>query len=47
VIAEIDEQWQVPLDTRMEGLGGTLVRRTQTQVEDAYLERETGQAAQK
>jgi uncharacterized membrane protein len=40
VIAEIDEQWQVPLDTRMEGLGGTLVRRTQTQVEDAYLERE-------
>jgi len=40
VIAEIDEQWQVPLDTRMEGLGGTLVRRTQTQIEDAYLERE-------
>ena len=40
VIAEIDEQWQAPLDTRMEGLGGTLVRRTQTQIEDAYLERE-------
>jgi uncharacterized membrane protein len=40
VIAEIDEQWQVPLDTRMEGLGGKLVRRTQTQIEDAYLERE-------
>jgi len=40
VIAEIDEQWQVPLDTRMEGLGGMLVRRTQTQIEDAYLERE-------
>jgi len=40
VIAEIDEQWQVPLDTRMEALGGTLVRRTQTQIEDAYLERE-------
>jgi uncharacterized membrane protein len=40
VIAEIDEQWQVPLDTRMEGLGGTLVRRTQMQIEDAYLERE-------
>jgi uncharacterized membrane protein len=40
VIAEIDEQWQVPLDTRMEALGGKLVRRTQTQIEDAYLERE-------
>ncbi|HEX2459846.1 MAG TPA: DUF1269 domain-containing protein [Vicinamibacterales bacterium] len=40
VIAEIDEQWQVPLDTRMEALGGNLVRRTQTQIEDAYLERE-------
>ncbi len=40
VIAEIDEQWQVPLDTRMEGLGGKLVRRTPTQLEDAYLERE-------
>jgi uncharacterized membrane protein len=40
VIAEIDEQWQVPLDTRIEALGGSLVRRTQTQIEDAYLERE-------
>jgi len=40
VIAEIDEQWQAPLDTRMDGLGGKLVRRTQTQIEDAYLERE-------
>jgi uncharacterized membrane protein len=40
VIAEIDEQWQVPLDTRMEALGGNLARRTQTQIEDAYLERE-------
>src|SRR5688572_12715053 len=46
VIAEIDEQWQVPLDTRMEALGGNLVRRTQTQIEDAYLEREI-EAAQK
>lgn len=40
VIAEIDEQWQVPLDTRMEALGGNVVRRTQMQIEDAYLERE-------
>ena len=46
VIAEIDEQWQVPLDTRMEALGGHVVRRTQMQIEDAYLDREI-EAAQK
>jgi uncharacterized membrane protein len=46
VIAEIDEQWQIPLDTRMEALGGKLVRRTPTQIEDAYLEREI-EAAQR
>jgi uncharacterized membrane protein len=39
LIAEIDEQWQVPLDTRMEGLGGKLVRQTRTEIEDAYVER--------
>jgi uncharacterized membrane protein len=46
VIAEIDEYWQVPLDTRMEALGGKLLRRTRTQIEDAYLEREI-EAAQR
>jgi uncharacterized membrane protein len=40
VIAEIDESWQVPLDTRMEALGGALLRRTPTEIDDAYLERE-------
>jgi len=39
VIGEIDEHWQVPLDTQMETLGGKLVRQTPTQIEDAYLER--------
>lgn len=39
LIAEIDEQWQVPLDARMDALGGTLLRQTPTQIEDAYLER--------
>jgi uncharacterized membrane protein len=39
LIAEIDEQWQVPLDTRMEALGGKLLRQTRTQIEDAYAER--------
>jgi uncharacterized membrane protein len=46
VIAEIDERWQVPLDTRMEGLGGKVLRQTQTQIEDAYLERSVETAQQ-
>jgi hypothetical protein len=46
VIAEIEESWQVPLDTRMEALGGTLIRKTPTEIEDAYFEREI-QASQR
>ena len=40
VVAEIDEAWQTPLDTRMEGLGGRIFRRSRIQVEDAYYEKE-------
>lgn len=40
VIAEIDEVWQTPLDTRMEALGGQIFRRSRIQVEDAYFEKE-------
>jgi len=40
LIAEIDEDWQVPLDTRMEALGGHLLRQTKLQIEDAYIERD-------
>jgi uncharacterized membrane protein len=40
LIAEIDEEWQVPLDTRMEALGGTLLRQTKLQIDDAYIERD-------
>lgn len=39
LVAEIDEQWQVPLDTRMEAMGGKVVRQTRTEIEDAYVER--------
>jgi uncharacterized membrane protein len=46
VIAEIEENWQVPLDTRMEALGGTVLRRTRTDIEDLYFEREI-EAAQR
>jgi uncharacterized membrane protein len=44
LLAEIDEQWQVPLDTRMEALGGKLLRQTRTQIEDAYAERSVAAA---
>ena len=40
VIAEIDEQWQVPLDTRMETLGGTVFRRGLAQVRQDIQNRE-------
>jgi uncharacterized membrane protein len=41
VIAEIDEYWQVPLDTRMEALGGKLCagrgRKSRTRTSSARL----------
>jgi uncharacterized membrane protein len=40
VITEIDEEWEAPLDARMDVLGGRIFRRPRIQVEDAYLEKE-------
>lgn len=40
VIAEIDEDWQAPIDTRIETLGGEIFRRNRIDVEDAYYERQ-------
>jgi uncharacterized membrane protein len=40
VVAEIDEEWQTPLDTRMEPLGGHIFRRGRIQVEDDFFARE-------
>ena len=37
VIAEINEDWVTPLDSRMETLGGEVFRRTRTEVVDAQL----------
>lgn len=42
VITEIEEEWQTPLDSRMEPLGGQVFRRNRTQVEDAYYEKQIG-----
>lgn len=38
VIAEIEEEWTTPVDTRMEALGGTVFRRAVWQVRDEILD---------
>lgn len=40
IVAEIDEMWQAPLDTRMSELNGLVFRRLRSDVEDDQLERE-------
>jgi len=38
VIAEIDEDWTTPVDTRMEAIGGTVFRRALSEVKDQIHE---------
>jgi uncharacterized membrane protein len=40
VVAEVDEQWVTPLDTRIEALGGIVVRRARGEFIDAQIERD-------
>lgn len=40
VVAEIAEGWTAPLDTKMEALGGTVMRRYRIDVEDEQIERD-------
>jgi len=40
IVAEIDEEWVTPLDTRMEMLGGIVERRARWDVIDAQIDRE-------
>ena len=40
VITEVDEDWQAPIDTRMEALGGHVFRRNRLEIEDAYYEKQ-------
>jgi uncharacterized membrane protein len=40
VVAEVDEDWITPLDTRMETLGGVVFRRARGEFVDAQIERE-------
>ena len=40
VVADINEEWVTPLDTRMEALGGVVFRRARGEFIDAAIERE-------
>lgn len=40
VVAEVGEQWVMPLDTRMEAAGGVVIRRMREEVLDSQLERD-------
>jgi len=37
VVAEINEEWVTPVDSRMEGLGGQVLRRARSEVVDAQI----------
>src|SRR5262249_32370831 len=40
VVAEVEERWVTPLDSRMEDLGGKVFRRSRRDVVDAQFERD-------
>jgi hypothetical protein len=39
-VAEVEEEWVTPLDTRMEAVGGTVLRRARADVVDAQIARD-------
>jgi uncharacterized membrane protein len=40
VVAEVQEEWVMPLDTRIEAVGGTVIRRMRGEVLDSQIERD-------
>ncbi len=44
VVAEIEEEWVTPVDTRMDTLGGTVLRRARREVVEALIERDKAAA---
>ncbi len=46
VIAEVEESWVMPVDSRMEALGGTVYRKYRIDVEDEQLARDNAAARQ-
>lgn len=43
VVAEVWEEWVLPVDTRMEALGGVAFRRMRGEVEDAQIDRDVAE----
>lgn len=41
VVAEIQEDWTTPVDTRMEGIGGSIFRRALSEVKDTIDDEDT------
>jgi len=41
VVAEVEEEWTMPVDTRMEAAAGVVFRRTVGEVRDALIERDS------
>jgi uncharacterized membrane protein len=41
VVAEVEEEWTMPVDTRMEAAGGVVFRRTLGEIQDALIERDS------
>lgn len=39
VVAEVDEEWITPLDSKMEGLGGTVLRQARADFEEEQIKR--------
>ena len=40
VVAEVQEQWVMPLDTRVEAAGGVVIRRTRGEIFDSQVDRD-------
>ena len=40
VVAEVGEEWTLPVDTRMESLGGVVIRRTRREFLDSQIKRD-------
>ena len=43
VVAELSEEWTMPVDARLEGLGGVVTRRARQDVVDVQLQREAAE----
>ena len=41
VVAEVEEEWTMPVDTRMEAAGGVVFRRVLGELQDALIERDS------